>query len=65
MGTEAEENFCKWDRVFSMWIWAEVAELVEHTTYITPQTKGITRIDEINSSFVLKVGKHSMKELTK
>jgi hypothetical protein len=42
---------------------AEVAELVEHTTYITPQTKGRATINEINCSFVLKIGKHSMENL--
>ena len=30
------KRFYKWGRGFSMWIWAEVAELVEHTTYVTP-----------------------------
>ena len=65
IGTEAEESLYKWDRVFSMWIRPEVAELVEHTTYITLQTKDRTTIEEINSSFVLKIRKQSMKELMK
>jgi hypothetical protein len=30
------KSFYKWGRGFSIWIRGEVAELVEHTTYITP-----------------------------
>jgi hypothetical protein len=42
-----------------MGIRAEVAELMEHTTYITPQTKSRTTKE---FSFFLKIGKQTMKK---